>query len=237
YDGLGSTVNLTNEYGSVTMSYEYDAFGAVTKEEDGVGWKKNDYKFVGKYGVQDDPAAGLYYMFHRYYEPNLGRFITPDPVGHRQGLNLYVYVRNNPLTYIDPRGLSPEECTQISEWIRYPTIETPDNRGRLISTHEEKEWRRTAMWSLLPAKVWCGCRWELAGYIQVSKYEKEIVESAKFRCTEDCPPRIYQKTKFRTRTINYEIKEPIPSIFHPTTATTIGVYDGSGECTCKPPKE
>ncbi|MEW6096418.1 MAG: hypothetical protein AB1567_07835, partial [bacterium] len=43
YDGLGSTINLTDEKGSVTMTYAYDAFGAVTKEEDGVGWKKNDY--------------------------------------------------------------------------------------------------------------------------------------------------------------------------------------------------
>ncbi|MEW6096422.1 MAG: RHS repeat-associated core domain-containing protein, partial [bacterium] len=74
------TINLTDEKGSVTMTYAYDAFGAVTKEEDGVGWKKNDYKFVGAYGVQDDPASNLTYMRARYYDPQIGRFITKDPI-------------------------------------------------------------------------------------------------------------------------------------------------------------
>ncbi|MEW6095495.1 MAG: RHS repeat-associated core domain-containing protein [bacterium] len=80
YDGLGSTVNLTNEYGSVTMTYEYDAFGAVKREENGIGWKKNQYKFGGGYGVSHDPAAGLHYMLNRWYDPRIGRFITKDPI-------------------------------------------------------------------------------------------------------------------------------------------------------------
>ncbi|MEW6096324.1 MAG: RHS repeat-associated core domain-containing protein, partial [bacterium] len=120
YDGLGSTINLTDEKGSVTMTYAYDAFGAVTKEEDGVGWKRNDYKFVGKYGVHDDPAAGLQYMLNRWYDPAIGRFITKDPIWNQppfplpthpaaldnpQILHSYVYSLNNPINYIDPEGL------------------------------------------------------------------------------------------------------------------------------------
>jgi uncharacterized protein RhaS with RHS repeats len=42
---------------------------------------------------------------HRYYLPAIGRFLTPDPIGHEGGLNLYAYADNNPLRYIDPDGL------------------------------------------------------------------------------------------------------------------------------------
>jgi RHS repeat-associated protein len=127
YDALGSTVNLTDQNGSVTMTYKYDAFGAVTKEENGIGGKKNCYKFVGRYGVQDDPAANLQYMLNRYYDPTIGRFITKDPIlelhsdllnniispsifmlpfmlEDPQDLHAYAYCKNNPIIFIDPKG-------------------------------------------------------------------------------------------------------------------------------------
>ncbi len=57
-------------------------------------------KFTGK---DYDEAAGLYYFNARWYDAELGRFTTEDPA--RDGLNWYVYVRNNPLRYVDPTGL------------------------------------------------------------------------------------------------------------------------------------
>jgi len=74
-DGLGSIVNLTDEAGKVTLSYNYDAFGEITKEEGEVGWKKNRYTFTGK---PYDPAAGMYYFGARWYEEEVGRFVTKD---------------------------------------------------------------------------------------------------------------------------------------------------------------
>ncbi|AOE99286.1 hypothetical protein ATE40_008505 [Serratia surfactantfaciens] len=59
-------------------------------------------RYAGQY--QDD-ESGLHYNLFRYYEPEVGRFTTQDPIGLRGGLNLYRYAPN-PLGWIDPLGLS-----------------------------------------------------------------------------------------------------------------------------------
>ena len=53
-----------------------------------------------------DTETGFTLYGLRYYAPDIGRFITPDPAGFEDGPNLYTYVRNNPLTYTDLYGLS-----------------------------------------------------------------------------------------------------------------------------------
>ncbi|HGU2249428.1 TPA: RHS repeat-associated core domain-containing protein, partial [Escherichia coli] len=52
-----------------------------------------------------DRETGLHYNLHRYYDPDVGRFMVTDPIGLRGGLNLYQY-GPNPLSWIDPLGLS-----------------------------------------------------------------------------------------------------------------------------------
>jgi len=109
HDGLGSVVNLTDSVGKVKLTYDYDAFGEIIKEEGQVGWKKNRYTFIGGYGIQYDPASEFYYMVNRYYDFTSGRFITKDPVeGNIRlpiSLHKYMYVYNNPIIFIDPLGL------------------------------------------------------------------------------------------------------------------------------------
>ncbi|MFG5912219.1 RHS repeat-associated core domain-containing protein, partial [Escherichia coli] len=55
-----------------------------------------------------DRETGLHYNLHRYYDPDVGRFMVTDPIGLRGGLNLYQYAPN-PLGWIDPLGL--RKCT------------------------------------------------------------------------------------------------------------------------------
>ncbi|MBW6100791.1 RHS repeat-associated core domain-containing protein [Escherichia coli] len=54
-----------------------------------------------------DRETGLHYNLHRYYDPDVGRFMVTDPIGLRGGLNLYQYAPN-PLSWIDPLGLCPK---------------------------------------------------------------------------------------------------------------------------------
>jgi RHS repeat-associated protein len=81
---------------------EYDPWGSVSKA---VGNYDPTHRFNGK---ELDPETGLYYYGGRYYDPEISRFISPDPFvpepGNPQALNRYSYTINNPQKYIDPTG-------------------------------------------------------------------------------------------------------------------------------------
>jgi RHS repeat-associated protein len=98
-DHLGSPVVVTTESAEVVWSSDYDIFGEAVNEQ-GVG----DLLYNQK--EKDD--TGLHYYGARYYNAELGRFITADTVDGEitdlQSLNRYIYVKNNPIKYIDPDG-------------------------------------------------------------------------------------------------------------------------------------
>ncbi len=98
-DGLGSIVALTNAAGSVVQTYSYDSFGNVTLS----GGITQPYTYTAR---EYDYETGLYFYRARYYDPKAGRFITKDPISFAGGdVNLYGYVENNPVNWIDPFGL------------------------------------------------------------------------------------------------------------------------------------
>ncbi|CAC9480743.1 hypothetical protein [uncultured Gammaproteobacteria bacterium] len=87
-----------------TLSYEhYYPYGgtAIIAGKDKAQVQQKRYRYTGK---ERDDSSGLSYYGARYLAPWLARWISPDSAGAVDGLNLYVYVGNNPLKYIDPTG-------------------------------------------------------------------------------------------------------------------------------------
>jgi RHS repeat-associated protein len=102
YDGGGNVRQLTNSAGTVTDTYEYDAFGNSFAK---TGSTPNNYLYRGE---QFDPDLGLYYLRARYYNPAIGRFLSRDPLDGNANdpasLHKYLYADGDPINRIDPTG-------------------------------------------------------------------------------------------------------------------------------------
>jgi RHS repeat-associated protein len=98
HNGQTNVSDLTNDAGKVVETYDYDAFGNVV---DQTGTKTNTRQFQTK---EIDAKSGLIYFGERWYDPTIGRWITPDPLGMIDGPNEYIYTLNSPVNFIDPNG-------------------------------------------------------------------------------------------------------------------------------------
>ncbi|VVN66436.1 hypothetical protein PS718_00126 [Pseudomonas fluorescens] len=102
-DHLGTPQELTDYSGEIVWSAQYDAYGKVAAITlAGEEYLDQPLRFQGQYF---DAESGLHYNRHRYYDPRLGRYLTPDPIKLAGGLNQYQYVPN-PTGWVDPLGLS-----------------------------------------------------------------------------------------------------------------------------------
>jgi len=99
-DHLGTPRELTDEKGQVVWSARYDVYGRVDQLQ--ADRAENQIRFQGQY---EDTETGLCYNYFRYFDPEVGRYITPDPIGLAGGANLYLYTVN-PVNSLDPLGLS-----------------------------------------------------------------------------------------------------------------------------------
>jgi RHS repeat-associated protein len=110
HDQRGNVVAMVNRSTSaVAESYRYDAYGNVKIYDSNQSEIANHQSAIGNPWLfsskQLDEETGLYYFTRRYYDPTLGRFVTTDPLGAADGINMYGYVRANPMMFVDPSGL------------------------------------------------------------------------------------------------------------------------------------
>jgi RHS repeat-associated protein len=107
----GAAEELTTGAGQVAWRARYESRGNLALEDtdaDLITTKRNDHTAqpIRMQGQYEDTETGLYYNTFRYYDPDIGRFITEDPIGLAGGENLYRFAANAD-RWIDPWGLKP----------------------------------------------------------------------------------------------------------------------------------
>ena len=110
HDFSGNIIALINSKGTLTEKTDIDAFGKAILSTP----YRNPWRFHSKRKEEH-----LVFFGSRFYDPNLGRWLTPDPAGSLESPNLYLYVRNSPLNRLDLFGLYSEDfdeervCTEV----------------------------------------------------------------------------------------------------------------------------
>jgi len=158
YDGFGTVRQLTNSAGSVTDSYEYDAYGNKISS---TGTTANNYLYRGE---QWDPDLGLYYLRARYYNPVTGRFMSRDPEDGKikipATLHKYLYADGDPVNGFDRTGRGDS----IIEYLG--TVEK-------ISEATESEWylsRKLVQFDLCVAEILEGFSDTLLSWTRIFEY-------------------------------------------------------------------
>ncbi len=112
-DHLGSTNGLATPGGGLSASIVYDGYGNTVTSI------PTRYRYTGR---EYDSFTGLYYYRARWYDAQIGRFISEDPIGFAGGdVNMYGYVKNNPLNKKDPLGLQDTDTIILNS----PPFSTP----------------------------------------------------------------------------------------------------------------
>ena len=98
-DRSGAVQEVFNGDGQISWRCALEAYGNLLASD---GAPASPFRFPGQYG---DRESGFHYNFYRYYDPDLGDYLTPDPIGIEGGVHFYAYPRN-PFIWDDPFGLT-----------------------------------------------------------------------------------------------------------------------------------
>jgi RHS repeat-associated protein len=95
-DERGSIVAVSDDSGNVIGINKYDEYGVPAATNVG------SFGYTGQVWL---PELGQWHYKARMYDPRLGRFLQPDPIGYGDGMNMYAYVGGDPVNFTDPLGL------------------------------------------------------------------------------------------------------------------------------------
>jgi RHS repeat-associated protein len=101
FDGQGSTRQLTDQSEDVTDEYTYSAFGEILSHS---GITLNPFTYNGSRGYYLCGEANVISIRARAYSPEIARWLSKDPLGYIDGMNLYSYLSNSPIVGSDPSG-------------------------------------------------------------------------------------------------------------------------------------
>lgn len=126
-----SITSIINHNQQVVESYSYSPYGIITiKDQNGHDISQSNFNNTITYtGRRLDTESNLYYYRNRMYSAELGRFLSKDPKGYVDGTNLYAYVKNNPLRYLDPMGTKSLESAFNEAEAQFERLENITNSG------------------------------------------------------------------------------------------------------------
>ncbi|ECR3854455.1 hypothetical protein F3V71_19715 [Salmonella enterica] len=109
-DVNGAPEEMTDGRGNIVWEAGYQVWGNLTHEKETRPVQQN-LRFQGQYL---DRETGLHYNLYRFYDPDIGKFISGDPISIRGGINLYQYAPN-PISWIDPLGLAVDPIAKLED--------------------------------------------------------------------------------------------------------------------------
>jgi RHS repeat-associated protein len=132
-DGIGSGIGVLDSAGALVGASTYEPFGATRN----FGVSDAQGRFTGR----EQDSEHSYYYRARYYDPEVGRFLSEDPAGGDQAGNAYAYVENDPVNAIDPSGLTKVEVCcrgllktfagiQVAKMFRHCYIKLTEDDGQ-----------------------------------------------------------------------------------------------------------
>ena len=106
HDHLDTPIQATDKAGNIVWAASYNAFGqASITTPQATADKPTITSHLRLPGQYEDLETGLHYNWHRYYDAQIGRYVTSDPIGIFGGINRYAYAEGDPLNKTDPKGL------------------------------------------------------------------------------------------------------------------------------------
>jgi RHS repeat-associated protein len=189
-DLLGSITSLSNSSGALANTYSYDSFGKLSAS---TGTLTNPFQYTGR---EFDPETGIYEYRMRYYDQNVGRFISEDPINFRGGIDFYAYTLNNPVNWIDPFGLEVQECRRP---LKVPGVTTPHtflystDSGTGYGLGPASGWDALTPWSRVPGSIEKDYPYDPSGKL---KPHYECSKVSDDNCFEKC---VNQKAQDATR--------------------------------------
>ncbi|WP_437923277.1 RHS repeat-associated core domain-containing protein [Sorangium sp. So ce291] len=123
-DSIGTPELLVSRTGDVVAEITRTAWGRATSADGGAPF--TPLRFRGQYA---DEETGLVYNKWRYYDPDAGLYISPDPIGLEGGLDAYAYAANDPTKYVDPDGLYAETTITDDEGNTYKGYSGSSGKG------------------------------------------------------------------------------------------------------------
>jgi RHS repeat-associated protein len=109
-DGFGSITSLSNAAGALAQTYTFDSFGKLTASS---GSLTNPFQYTGR---EFDSETNLQFSRARYYDQNVGRFLSEDTIRFNGGNDFYEYVDNNVMSSRDPFGFGSARCILAHRW-------------------------------------------------------------------------------------------------------------------------